>query len=249
MDYEVGDILMELERQKVADNTIVFFFGDHGRGLPRAKRWVYDSGIHVPLLVRWPRHIKPGTVREDLVSLIDFAPSVLSVAGAEITKAMQGQVFLGPDTESERKYVFAARDRMDEAFDRIRAVRDNRYKYILNFHPELPFAQRIAYLEEMPTMQLWRRLHAEGRLHGPQKNFFAPTKPAEELYDLDADPHEINNLADSPDHVEKLIELRAALDHWMEETRDLGGVPESELIRRGLVKNVVKGYEQRKTIV
>jgi len=248
LDYEVGDIMIELERQKVADNTIVFFFGDHGRGLPRAKRWVYDIGIHVPLLVRWPRHIQPGTVREELVSLIDFAPTVLSLAGAEIPKAMHGQVFLGPDVVSERTWVFAARDRMDEAFDRIRAVRDNRHKYIRNFHPELPCAQPIASLEEMPTMQLWRRLHAEGRLRGPQKHFFAATKPAEELYDLDTDPHEINNLAGSPQYVDKLIELRSVLDQWMEETNDLGAVPETELIRRGLVRNVLEAYEQRKKI-
>ena len=247
-DYEVGDILSELERQRVVDNTIVFFFGDHGRGLPRAKRWTYDSGIHVPLLIRWPRHIKPGTVREDLVSLIDFAPSVLSLAGVEIAKAMQGQAFLGPNPAPPRKYVVAARDRLDEAIDRIRAVRDKRYKYIRNFHPELPRAQRIAYVEEMPTMQLWRRWHAEGRLQGPQADFFAPSKPAEELYDLDTDPQEIKNLADSPQHRDKLIELRAVLDQWMEETHDLGAVPETELIRRGLVKNVLKAYEQRKTI-
>jgi uncharacterized sulfatase len=248
MDYEVGDILNELERQGAADNTIVFFFGDHGRGLPRAKRWVYDSGIHVPLLVRWPRHIKPGTVREELVSLIDFAPSVLSLAGVEIPKAMQGQVFLGPHMAPPRQHVVAARDRMDEAFDRIRAVRDKRYKYIRNFHPELSRAQPIASLEETPTMRVWRRLHAEGRLNGPHSLFFDPTKPAEELYDLDTDPHEIKNLADSPEHQRKLTQLRSTLDQWIAETKDLGAVPEIELIGRGLVKNVVKEYTRRKTI-
>jgi uncharacterized sulfatase len=248
IDYEVGDILGEVERQGVADNTIVFFFGDHGRGLPRAKRWLYDSGIHVPLLVRWPGQIKPGTVREDLVSLIDFAPSVLSVAGVEIPQAMQGQVFLGPRRAQPRKYVVAARDRLDEAFDRIRAVRDKDYKYIRNFHPELPCTQPIAYVEEMPTMRVWRRLHAEGGLNGPRDLFFALTKLPEELYDLRSDPHEINNLADSPKHQEKLIELREVLDRWLAETKDLGAVPEIELIRRGLVKDVVTEYARRRKI-
>jgi len=248
VDYEVGDILQGLERQGVADNTIVFFFGDHGRGLPRAKRWVYDSGIHVPLLVRWPGKIKPGTVREDLVSLIDFAPTVMSLAGLEVPDSMQGQVFLGPDAVAGRKYVFAARDRMDEAFDRIRAVRDKRFKYIRNYHPEVPCMQPIGSLEEMPTMRVWRGLHAEGQLRGPPNHVFAPIKPAEELFDLEIDPHEINNLADSAGHQQKLVELRSALEEWMAETKDLGAVSESELIGRGLVKDVVKEYRRRKNI-
>src|SRR6185369_8827595 len=236
----------ELERQKVADNTIVFFFGDHGRGLPRAKRWVYDSGIHIPLLVRWPGKIKPGTVREDLVSLIDFAPTVLSLAGLEVPDSMQGQDFLGSGADTERKYVFAARDRIDEAYDRIRAVRDKRFKYIRNYHPEVPCMQPIASLEEMPTMRVWRGLHAEGRLRGPQNHVFAPIKPAEELFDVENDPHEISNLADAARHQQKLFELREALEEWMAETKDLGTVSESELIGRGLVKDVVKEYRRRR---
>jgi N-sulfoglucosamine sulfohydrolase len=161
---------------------------------------------------------------------------------------MQGQVFLGKNAAPPRQHVVATRDRMDEAFDRIRAVRDKRYKYIRNFHPELSRAQPIASLEETPTMRVWRRLHAEGRLNGPHSLFFAPTKPAEELYDLDTDPHEIKNLADSPEHQRKLTQLRSTLDQWIAETKDLGAVPEIELIGRGLVKNVVKEYTRRKTI-
>jgi N-sulfoglucosamine sulfohydrolase len=246
VDYQVGDILKELEQQGVADNTIVFLFGDHGRGLPRAKRWVYDSGLHVPLLVRWPGKMEPGRVREDLVSFIDFAPTVLSLAGVPVSQAMQGQVFLGPNAAPERKYINAARDRMDETFDRIRCVRDRQFKYIRNFYPDLPYAQRISYLELMPTMKVWRRLNAEGKLTGPQKLFFAPVKPPEELYDLLADPHEIHNLKDSPKHHTKLEELRAALDKWLKETKDLGGIPETELIKRGLVADKLSEYETRK---
>jgi uncharacterized sulfatase len=247
VDHKVGQVLRALEAQGVAQNTVVFLTGDHGRGLPRSKRWVYESGTHVPLLVRWPGTIKPGSLREDLVSFIDFAPTVLALAGVEIPPSLQGQVFLGPKAAPERKYVFAARDRMDETFDRIRAVRNQRYRYIRNFHPDLPYAQRIAYGEEMPTMQVWRRLNEQGKLSGPQKLFFAPAKPAEELYDLDADPHEIQNLAGSAEHTGVLKELRAALDQWLDQTHDLGAVPEAELVRKGLVRDVLGTYAERKS--
>lgn len=245
VDYQVAEIIKQLEEQDLATNTIVFFFGDHGRGLPRSKRWCYDSGAHVPLIVWSPKHLKPA-VREDLVSFIDFAPTVLSLAGVEIPKDFQGQPFLGPEQAAPRKYVYAARDRMDETYDRIRSVRDTRFRYIRNFHPELPYAQRIAYMEEMPTMQVWRKWNAEGRLNPPQKLFFAPTKPSEELYDTQADPHEVVNLADNPEHKMKLEELRAELDRWMKDTGDLGATPEAELVRRGLVRDVSAQYEQRK---
>lgn len=246
VDYAVGDILAELDRAGVADHTIVFFFGDHGRGLPRAKRWVYDSGTRVPLIIRWPGNIAAGDVRDDLVAFLDFAPTSLWLAGADIPKRLQGQVFLGPDAK-RRSHVFAARDRMDETDDRIRAVRTEQYKYIRNFHPELPYAQRIAYAEEMPTLQAWRRAHAEGALNAVQALFFAPTKPREELYDVRADPHEIKNVAKSPAYRTVLQELRAVLDKWMESTRDLGDIPEKELVKRGLVKDVSDKYRDRKS--
>lgn len=257
VDYRVGDILAALDRAGVADTTIVVFFGDHGRGMPRYKRWVYDTGIKVPLIVRWPGlrradaasaaqagGIVPGTVREDLVAFVDFAPTMLSIAGAAIPKEMQGQVFLGPDRQ-RRTHVFAARDRMDERYDRIRAVRNERYKYIRNVHPELPYAQRIAYAEEMPTLQVWRTWHADGKLKGPQKIFFSPTKPKEELYDTSSDPYEITNLAGSPKHQSILRELGGVLDRWMKETRDMGGIPESEMVKRGLVKDMTDQYKDR----
>jgi arylsulfatase A-like enzyme len=135
---------------------------------------------------------------------------------------------------------------MDETYDRIRAVRDRRFKYIRNFHPELPYAQRIAYMDQMPAMQAWRRLHDEGKLTGPRSLFFAPAKPADELYDLEADPHEVDNLADAPEHAAKLKELREALQRWMDETGDLGAESETELIRRGLVADVLTEYERRR---
>jgi N-sulfoglucosamine sulfohydrolase len=245
VDYLVGNVLSLLERENLATNTIVVFFGDHGRGLPRSKRWVYDSGIHVPLIVRWPAVIKPGSVREDLVSFVDFAPTMLALAGAPVPTNFHGQVFLGPKTAPERKYIFAARDRMDEAPDRIRTVCSKQYQYIRNFRPELPYAQRIDYMEEMPTMQVWRKLNYEGKLSAPQKQFFQLIKPVEELYDLNVDPHEINNLAGDAKYAAMLKEMRAALDQWTRDTGDLGAVTEKELIRRGLVTDKLKEYDAR----
>jgi len=234
MDYMVGDVLKFLDDKKLADNTVVVFFGDHGWGMTRGKRWLYDSGIRVPFLVRWPGKIKPGTVREDLVAFIDWAPTFLSIAGAPIPERMQGQVFLG-DSVKERKYVFACRDRMDETFDRIRAVRDTRYKYIRNFYPELPYAQYIDYMDAMPTCRVWRKWNEDGKLNDIQKLWMAPTKPKEELYDTETDPHEVKNLADSPAHQDKLKELRAALDKWIVDTKDMGEITETEMIKKGLV--------------
>ncbi len=213
---------------------------------PRSKRWIYDSGIHVPLIVRWPGQVKPSSTREDLVCFLDFSITALALAGAEMPKELQGQVILGAKAAPPRKYIFAARDRMDETPDRIRAVRSERFKYIRNFQPELPYAQQISYMELMPTMQEWRRVNAEGKLTGPQKIFFAPTKPREELYDIAGDPHEINNLASRPEQLATLQEMRGALDGWMAETKDLGAIPEAELIKRGLVADRLKEYEQRK---
>lgn len=245
VDYSAGDVLAHLERTGLASNTIVIFFGDHGRGLPRSKRWVYDSGIRVPLIVRWPGHLPPGTVREDLVTFVDFAPTVLALAGVKIPTNYPGQVFLGPKTAPERKYIFAARDRMDEAPDRIRAVRSKDYKYIRNFRPELPYAQRIDYMELMPTMRVWRQMNYDGKLNATQRRFFSGTKPVEELYDVNADPHEIRNLAGEARLAPVLTEMRAALEQWMADTSDLGAVPEPELIRRGLVADKLPEYNAR----
>jgi uncharacterized sulfatase len=232
MDLRAGDLLRELVEDGLAENTVVLFWGDHGRGLPRAKRWLYDSGIHVPLLVRWPGEIEPGSIRDELVSLIDLGPTLLSIAKVPIPAYMHGQAFLGDQKAKPREYIFAARDRMDETYDIIRAVRDHRYKYIRNFEPEKPYAQHIQYMDQMPTMQEWRRLAAEGRLEGPARIFFEPTKPKEELYDTTADPHEINNLADSSAHLEVLERMRTVLEKWMKETKDLGLIPEPELLER-----------------
>ena len=240
MDKEVARILDDLEADGLAEETIVWFWGDHGRGLPRAKRWIYDSGLHVPLLVRVPEKFRklanpgnpsalaPGSVHTGLVSFIDFGPAVLSLAGVPLPKHLHGRAFLGRQTAEPRKYVFAARDRMDEAYDLIRAVRDKRFKYIRNFMPHLTYGQDIAYMNQMPTMREMRRLHAEGKLEGPETHYFRETKPVEELYDTNADPHEIHNLADNPQYAADLRRLRERLLRWMRETGDVGLIPEPE---------------------
>jgi uncharacterized sulfatase len=232
MDVQANRLLEELKSDGLADNTIVFFWGDHGRGLPRGKRWVYDSGIHVPLIVRWPGRIKPGTVTDDLVSLMDLGPTLLNIAGLEVPRHMQGRAFLGDKRASARSYVYAARDRMDETYDIIRAVRDKRYKYIRNYQACKPYAQYIDYMDQMPSLREWRRLHKEGKLVGPQRNFFAPEKPQEELYDTQADPDEVVNLAGDAKHADVLKRLRAEHERFMKDTGDMALLPEPELLER-----------------
>ena len=239
-DKLVADVIKQLEDDGLADNTIVWFWGDHGRGLPRGKRWIYDSGLKVPLIIhvpeKWrklampdnPDAVKPGTVNDELVAFIDFAPTMLSLAGIKIPDHIQGQAFLGSQKAEPREYIFAARDRMDEAYDLIRAVRDKRYKYIRNYMPHLSRAQDIDYMNQMPTMQEMRRLNAEGKLEGPQKQYFEETKPVEELYDTATDPHEVKNLADDPKYRDVLRRMRVIHAKWVRETGDIGLIPEPE---------------------
>lgn len=248
MDKQVQQVLDELEKDGLADDTIVWFWGDHGRGLPRAKRWIYDSGLQVPLLIRvppkWrklamphqPDAVAPGAVNDDLIAFIDFAPTMLSLAGVKIPSHIQGRAFLGSQKAKPREYIYAARDRMDEAYDLIRAVRDKRFKYIRNYMWYVSRAQDIRYMNEMPTMQEMRRLNAEGKLKGPQKQYFEPIKPIEELYDIVSDPHEVRNLAGDPAYAKTLERLRRVHEQWYKDTQDIGLIPEpifDELKRPG----------------
>jgi hypothetical protein len=184
------------------------------------------------MFVRWPGEIAPGSVTDRLVSFVDFAPTVLSLAGVEIPEHIQGKAFLGAAAGPAREYVFAARDRMDEAYDRMRAARDERFKYILHFQPEKPFVQTIRYRNRMPLMQELLRLHQEGRLEGPQQLWFRSRKPPQELYDLHSDPHEIENLAEDPGHQQTLDRLRRALEAWRTEVGDMGRIPEDEMMEQ-----------------
>lgn len=236
-DADVGRILDALDASGQADNTLVVYLADHGRGLPREKRWCYDAGVRVPLILRWPGVIEPGSVCEDLVSWVDIAPTLLSLAGVAIPQHYQGQVILGPRKAPPREYVFTGRDRMGEAYDRVRVARDRRWHYIRNDFPQLPYAARTEYQEVMPAMQVMREMRATGTLTGPAALWMSDTKPAEELYDAENDPEMIRNLADAPEHRETLRRLRQTLEAFLERVGDLGDVPESELIRRGLVQD------------
>ena len=236
MDTSVGAILEELEADGLADNTIVFYWSDHGDGVPRGKRTLYDSGLRVPLMIRWPKSlgstVPPGTVSSDLVSFIDLAPTVLALAGVEIPTHLQGRVLVGPRAGPAPEMVFAARDRMDVEYDMMRAVRDRRYLYIRNFHPELPYAGFIPYRNQSDIMQEWLRLEAERKLTGPPALWMRTSRPAEELYDTEADPHQIRNLAAAPEHRPRLERMRQAVASWMERVNDQGLINEAEMIHR-----------------
>lgn len=238
MDRWTGDMLQQLEEDGLADNTIVFYWSDHGVGLPRAKRWLYDSGMQVPLIVRVPEQYQTkadftaGSVSDQLVSLLDLAPTVLTLSGCEVPDHMQGQPFLGKKGLPERDYVYGARDRMDERYDIIRAVRDKQFKYIRNYETWKPYYQYMNTAEKSRTMHDIRRLHAKGELPAASELFMADRKPAEELYDLAQDHHEVNNLADDPRYAARLSQMRDAHLAWVSETRDLGLVPEPELAKR-----------------
>jgi arylsulfatase A-like enzyme len=232
MDEVVGEQLARLEADGLADRTVVIFTTDHGDGLPRAKRWLYDSGIHVPLIVRWPGVVAPGTVNEELVSLVDLAPTILSIAGLPIPDHMEGRVVVGPDAGPEPAYVYAARDRMDTAPDTVRAVRDRRFAYVRHFVPGQPYVLPIAFRDTMPMMQELLALADAGALEGPPALWFRPTRDPEELFDLDSDPHEIVNLAGDPAHAATLARLRAALDRRLAAHDDLGLIPETALRAR-----------------
>lgn len=237
MDQWVGEQLKELEEAGLADNTIVVFWSDHGAGLPRHKRWLYDSGTHVPVIVRAPEGMRqrlgivPGSTDARLVSALDFAPTTLALAGVPIPSHMQGQAFLGAAEVTPRTYVYSARDRMDERYDTIRSVRDQRFRYIRNFQPWVPYAQYIDYCERGDVQKELRRLAAEHALPAGCAWFSDAAKPIEELYDTEQDPHELRNLAEDPEYGDELVRLRKACGEWIRDTRDLGLLPEAELNR------------------
>jgi arylsulfatase A-like enzyme len=236
MDGYVGKILKRLDDEGLTENTVVIFIGDHGRCHVRGKQWCYDGGIHIPLIVRWPGKLKAGQVCDDLVSSIDISATVLKIAGIEPPKHIEGRVFLGPNANAVRRpqaekrdFIIAARDRCDETTDRIRCVRTKRYKYIRNFMPERPYTQINRYKERSyPMLPLMRQLHSEGKLTPVQALFMAPRKPDEELYDIQADPYEINNLVDSQQHRKTLNRMRKILEKWIRDTGDKGQFPEPE---------------------
>ena len=227
LDRKIGKVLEQLEKDGLADNTIVIFMGDNGEAHIRGKQFCYEEGLHVPAIIRWaknftsPKQVVPGSVDDRLLLAIDVAPTVLSIAGAAVPPKMQGQNFLGDKAAPRRQYAFGARDRCDETSMRIRTVRDERYRYIRNFTPKRPFFSPNAYkAKQYPAWNLVQQLHAEGKLTPVQAALCAPRMAEEELYDLREDPHQIKNLAGAPEHAQTLARMRAALEQWIKDTDD-----------------------------
>jgi uncharacterized sulfatase len=235
MDAQAGRRLAELEEAGLADDTIVFFYGDHGSGMPRSKRWPYNSGLHVPLIVHVPAKYRAlaspdyaaGGKSERLVAFVDLAPTLLSLAGVQPPDWMQGRAFLGRFAAPPQPYLFGFRGRMDERYDLVRSVRNQRYVYIRNYLPHLIYGQYINYMFQTPTTRVWRQLYDAGQLKPPQTFFWEP-KPAEELYDLQTDPDEVRNLVNSAEHQAILDEMRAAHRQHVLTVRDVGFLCEAE---------------------
>ncbi len=233
MDRQVGAVLKQLKDDGLLENTIIFFYGDHGGPLPREKRLIYDSGLNTPMIVRFPNQLHAGTRDEQLVSFVDFVPTLLSLIGITPPEYMQGQAFLGDyKAQKGRKYIHAAADRFDGFTDVIRAVRDKHYKYIRNYRPEQGYYLPVEYRERIPAMQELLRLRKEGKLDSIQAQWFRSSKDAEELFDCEADPFELHNLAKDPKHSEKLNELRTEMDRWLLDIGDEPNLPEKELIAK-----------------
>jgi len=231
-DRTIGELLAELEEAGLADETLVVFWGDHGVGLARGKRWIYDSGLKIPLIMRWPGHIGPGTVRSDFVQFLDLAPTMIWAAGGTPPSHLHGRVVLGESRGPEPTHLFHGRDRMDERYDMIRAVRDRRFLYLRNFESHQPWVQFMRTPSQGPIYQELARVKLELGLSPLVAPFMEDTKPYEELYDVVADPHQVFNLASDKRFRSVLEDLRSRLEAWMIAMDDKGLVPEPELYRR-----------------
>jgi arylsulfatase A-like enzyme len=238
MDAFVGDRLAELDADGIANDTIVFYYSDHASPLPRSKRFCYDEGLGVPFIVRIPEHWRhllpapPGTIREDApISLVDLFPTLLTIADIKAPSGLQGQAFLGA-SRNDRTYVFGARDRMDERYDFSRSVRSMRFRYIRNYAPHRAWGQHYAYAWEGRHYQDYEEMHLTGSLNSREDRFWNP-KPAEELYDIAADPDQTANLVCEPRFESTLAAMSRALDDHMLAIRDAGFIPEGSPLEIG----------------
>ena len=236
-DADAGKLLAQLDADGLADDTIVFYYGDHGSGMPRSKRWLYNSGLHVPLVVFIPEKFKAlrpadykaGGKSDRLVSFVDFAPTLLSLVGVKPPDWMQGRAFLGPHSAAPNDFLHGFRGRMDERYDLLRSVTDGRYVYIRNYMPHLIYGQHLDFMWQTPTTRVWEQLHKDGKLTAVQDVFWNRKAP-EELYDLRTDPGEVKNLAASPAHSEIKAKLRQAQQAHARKIRDVGFIPEGERV-------------------
>ncbi len=231
LDNQLGTVLKELKEDGLYENSIIFFYGDHGGPFPRYKRALYETGTKVPMVIKFANNERGGQQDDRLISFIDLAPTVLSLASIEPPKVMQGVAQFGKFEAAKKPvYTFHSSDRFDEVYDRLRAVRGSRYKYIRSFDTTKPHALPVSYREQMPMMRNLRMLFKEGKLNPVQANWLQAPKPREELYDLAKDPFELENLAERPELQDTLQSYRNVLNDWMNETNDLGGISEKELM-------------------
>ncbi len=248
LDKKVGFVLAKLEEDGLDENTLVVFMGDHGRAMLRGKQFPYDSGLNVPLIMRWPDGRRAGSVDTRLVALIDVSATSLNQAGIEKPQAMQGRILFGKDREEDRTMVFGGRDRGDESVFRMRTVRTDRFRYIYNFMPEVPLLSLNRYKEATyPILKRMRELHDRNELSSVQSALFAPQMPVEELYDIKNDPFEIENLAASPSMMEIKEELRSELKAWIERSNDQGIFLESKEIHDFWERTLKENYTERLT--
>ena len=233
MDIQMGKIIDRLKKENLYDNTYIFFYSDHGGPFPRHKRAIYETGTKVPFIVKFPKGFKTDDKRNnDMLSFIDFAPTILSIAGIDIPKIYQGKPFLGAKKSlKKRKYLFTASDRFDELTDRIRAVKSKRFKYVRNYNVEKPHALNVVYRTQMNLMKHLNELNKSNSLSDKQKLWFQVPKRPEEFYDLEDDPFELNNLIEDEKFSLHINELKLQLDSWLKNINDLGGIPEKELAR------------------
>lgn len=239
-DASAGKRLKELEEAGLAANTIVFYYADHGSGMPRNKRWPCNSGLQVPMVVYFPpnwKHLAPkeygaGVKSDRLVSFVDLAPTLLSIIGVQPPEWMQGHAFAGKFQTEPQPFIYGFRGRMDERIDTVRSVTDGRFVYLRNYMPHLSQAQHVTYQFETPTTRVWRKAFDEGKLTPEQSVFWKEPKAAEELYDLQSDPDEVHNLAAAPEHAETLTKMRAAQENLALKIRDVGLLPEGEMHQR-----------------
>jgi len=238
MDTRVGELLAELDSAGLADNTIVFYYSDHGGILGRSKRYLYETGTHVPLIVRIPEKYKKlypekttGSQVERLVSFVDLSPTLLSLMGMKAPEYMQGDAFLGKHRKKEPDYIYMFRDRMDERYDMSRSVVDREFRYIRNYNSSRIYMQHLDYLWRAPSMRSWEEAFKSGRCNEVQTRWWKP-KPVEELYDTENDPWEVNNLADDPAYAERLVAMRNACLEKGRSIMDAGFIPEADRIIR-----------------
>jgi arylsulfatase A-like enzyme len=238
MDAQVGEFLRQLDEAGLAENTIVFYYGDHGGVLGRSKRFLYETGTHVPMIIRIPEKYKnlypssaPGSKVERLVSFVDLAPTLLSIIGLEAPDYMQGDAFLGKYKQKEPDYIYMFRDRMDGRYDMSRSIVDDQYRYTRNFNSNRIYLQHLEYLWRAPSMRSWEEAFKSGACNEVQARFWN-TKPVEELYDTEKDPWEVNNLAGDPAHAGRLVTMREACYNLGVTLKDAGFIPEADRILR-----------------